>query len=150
MKRIVLAALMLGVSAVAAHAESFTFTSAGQAAGPPVAGVGADGKPTASSHLTAVTDITYASGAKSTAQTKCASTAGSAGVSGQCDYTEANGDAASIAFTCMGAADGSQADCKGTMNGTAGARQGKTGTIMWHQTGTPDGKSAATGSGAWN
>jgi hypothetical protein len=150
MKRIVLAALMLGVSAMAAHAESFTFTSAGQSAGPPVMGTGADGKPTATSHLTATTDITYASGAKSTAQTKCVSTGGSAGISGQCDFSEPSGDAASIAFTCTGAADGSQADCKGAMSGTAGARQGKTGTIMWHQTGTPDGKSSAAGSGAWN
>ncbi|HEY2662237.1 MAG TPA: hypothetical protein VGI79_21150 [Caulobacteraceae bacterium] len=155
MKTLLLSILLLGASAATANAETFTFTSSAQTTNllvVPVAG----GNPVISQFSTGTSATTYASGKKSTTTNNCAGWSAAPGspftATGICIFTEANGDKASIQWSCIATnKEQTAANCWGGLTGMAGARENKTGTITWHQWPNADGKTgAASGAGLWN
>jgi hypothetical protein len=154
MKIIFASLLLIGVSTVAANAETFTFTSTSHTVNviaAPVAG----GSTVGATFGTGKSATVYASGKKTSTTNECASWSTPPGsqfqVSGICVYTEGKDDKASLAFTCANGKSNTSGDCWGSLTGMAGRYTGKTGTISWHQSSPDGGKSGmAAGTGMWN
>jgi hypothetical protein len=154
MKSILISLLLVGASALAAQAETFTFTSVGttqNAINAPVLG----DKPVMAVFIETKATITYASGKAATNLGHCASWSTTPGstfeIDGACVDTESNGDQDSIVYGCDYAdKERTKADCWGYLTGMSGGLAGKSGTISWHQSISPDGKGAANGVGQWN
>jgi hypothetical protein len=148
--------MLLGASGVAAQAETFTFTGTG---GAPTAQITAPfiggPKPVQAVFGPSTSQAIYASGAKTTSTSNCASWTTPPGqtfeVNGACLYTESNGDKTSIVFGCDFAnKEQTASNCWGYLSGMAGARLNKTGTMSWHQALAADGKSSTfSGVGQW-
>jgi hypothetical protein len=151
MKTVLASIVVLLASTSIANAESFTFASTATTTdrvGGPVAG----GKPVGASMSSGESNVTYASGKKSTSKTHCANWSAPPGQlftsTGFCTGEE-GADKYTVAFSCQG--DEKGGDCWGRLTGTGGAFQNKTGTVTWHGTQNADGKGGtATGQGAWN
>jgi hypothetical protein len=98
--------------------------------------------------------VTWASGKKTTSKGTCgtwsAPPGGAITNNGACMFTDADGGF-SASFACASLNDkNTVANCWGGLTGTAGAYQGKTGTVSWRATQSEDGKSnTAVGSGQW-
>jgi hypothetical protein len=154
MKPIILAALLLGGSALAANAESFTFTGSGTTINA-MSVTAPDGSAVVAAFNSGKAQLTYASGKTVTSTSTCEqhSTPPPVGVfqqMGECNLTDPTGNS-SILFGCNPSKDKAAANCVGGLWGTAGAYAGKSGTLSWHATSSADGKSATfTGTGQWN
>jgi hypothetical protein len=101
------------------------------------------------------TQMIYASGQKAAQTFSCAGWSAAQGSrftdDGVCTFSEGANEKGSIIFSCVSDAKTGAADCWGGMRGVAGRNMGKTGTISWHQTNNPDGKTGtAVGTGMWN
>jgi hypothetical protein len=154
MKTFLTAALLLGLNAAAAQAETFTFTGTfkidNQLATPV-----ATGKSVALFAENSST-MTYASGKKALANGNCTGWSALPGsgsaLTGMCLFSESATDKGSISMSCNWTdAQQTQADCWGQITGVSGRWRGKTGTIGWHQVLGPDGKNGTTaGAGMWN
>jgi hypothetical protein len=137
------AALLLGLSATAAQAETFTFTSSFTSVSQiavPVAGSKSMFLATRN-----LSTLTYASGKKTTLSGTCAGWSAPSGstsaVTGICTFSEDAASEATASISCNWTdAKQTQADCWGQMTGMSGHWQGKTGTISWHQIIGSDGK----------
>ena len=154
MKTMILAALFMGGSALAAHAESFTFTGAGTATNT-ISVTAPDGSPVAAAFNSGKAQLTYASGKTVTSTSTCEQHSASPPVGifrqlGECNITDPTGNS-SILYGCNPTKDMAAANCVGGLWGTSGAYAGKSGTITWHSTVSADGKTATfTGTGQWN
>ena len=155
MKILLVSVLMVGVSALAAQAESFTFTSTSTLLNS--AAFAAPGEtPVLAAFVDSKSKTTYAGGKVETNDASCASwSAPPASIfqtNGVCNFTTAGGEKASILFGCNPRSkDQTESDCWGGLLGVTGARAGKSGTISWHQKLNADGKGgAANGVGQWN
>jgi len=70
---------------------------------------------------------------------------------GESTFTESNGDQSSIIFGCLDDNKTGASDCWGGLRGISGGTTGKTGTIVWHQVRSTDGKTGnVNGTGQWN
>ncbi|HEY5288612.1 MAG TPA: hypothetical protein VIJ59_01135 [Caulobacteraceae bacterium] len=153
MKTIVLAALLLGGSAVAAHAESFTFKGTSTSANG-VAAARPDGKLMTAGFSNGTGQTTMASGKVLATTSSCAGWSSQPAdifaQHGICTFSDATG-AGTILFGCNPIKDPAEADCVGRLGGTGGAYAGRTGTITWHAKNSPDGKTGAVwGEGHWD
>lgn len=145
--------IAVAFAAQGASAESFTFTVTNAPKDQIVAMT--PGKPIAAGFFTSTAKAVYAGGKTSTSNADCAqwSTPDNAIFqgSGVCVYTEANGDKASIVFSCaFTTPDQAEANCWGALTGMAGSRAKKLGSITWHSKMSTDGKGSAVGVGMWN
>ena len=154
MKSLLFAALLLGGSALAAHAERFTFKAVGTE--PNVVMVkGDDGKPIGAVFLTGTADADMASGKKLRQAYNCeehtALPGGNFTYLGLCTVTDETGAFYEL-FGCNDANKAmTEADCWAGATGTGGAYAGKHGRVTWHAKTSADGKSGETwGEGAWN
>jgi hypothetical protein len=154
MKTFLLAMLLASASAVAAHAESFTFTATNTASNQ-VGGPMADGTPVAAGFSTGASHTTWASGQKSTTTSTCAVWTNAPGAqfptSGVCDYSESTGDKVRLAFSCQSTnKEQTQSNCWGALSGMAGPHAGKAGTISFHTWGGAGSPSShSSGAGVW-
>lgn len=155
MRTLLLSILLLGASAVTANAESFTFTSTSTGSNQIVAPI-TGGKPVTSGSLAGTSQVTYASGKKTTNTFNCNNWSTPPGSlfqgNGACLFSEPGGNQASIVSGCdFTNKDQSESDCWGALTGMAGAWANKTGTISWHAKTSADGKTGtASGTGQWN
>jgi hypothetical protein len=154
MKLVSATAFVLFAAAGSANAETFTFKST-------ITTVNSLSVTTAAKTVVGAgfnegeTQVAYALGQKATQKYTCAGWSAPMGSQftdeGICTYSEGANDKASILFSCVSDAKTGTGDCWGGLRGTAGRFMGKTGTVSWHQTNNPDGKTgAATGIGMWN
>jgi hypothetical protein len=145
-------AMLLCASSLAAHADSFTFTSTSHTVNSLTVSDG--GKPVVAAFSSGSAAIVSANGSKANNTSNCAFWTAEPGsqftYEGACTTTEPNGNQSSIVASCVGSTGPQiEADCWGGMTGLAGTYKGKTGTISWHQKG--DGQSSkAWGVGQWN
>lgn len=153
MKTMLVSAVLLCGVVGAAHAETFTFKSTGKVVNTVMVPTGPD--TTAGAVFQDVdTQTTYASGKTLANKGQCASWSMEPGnqfdVAGVCTFTEGTADKASIQWSCVNPTQTS-GDCWGALRGDAGRFAGKTGTILWHFTGSEDGKTGSSvGAGMWN
>ena len=154
MKSILLAALLLGGTALAAHAERFTFKAVGTTQNS-IQVKGDDGKPIGGAFLTGMADATMASGKVLHQAYNCEQhTALPGGIFqflGVCTVTDAGGAFYEL-FGCNPTnKEMTETDCWAGAQGTGGAYAGKTGRVTWHSKPGADGKTGeAWGEGAWN
>jgi hypothetical protein len=153
MKTLSLAFVLLLGSTAIAHAENFTFTSKGTSIAQ-VGGPGPAGKPVAAGHSKTETEITWASGSKTTSKGECMgwSAPPTSGFSnqGMCTATDSDGSKSFLQFTCVAVTE-KTADCWGRLTGLSGKWQGKLGTASWRSTQNPDGKGGSSvGAGTLN
>ena len=153
MRLILVSVAALLASTAVASAEAFTFTSSGQTTNQ-VGAPGPMGRPVGSSFATIESQVTWASGKKSTSKGTCgtwsAPPGGGITNNGACALSDADG-AFSAYFACASLDDkNTMANCWGQLTGTTGKYQGKGGTVSWRATQSADGKSnTAVGSGQW-
>jgi len=143
-------AVLLGTTAV--QAETFTFT--GQVTpGKRIAAPGPMGKPIVGGNVSVEMDIVWASAGKSRATYDCivfsAPPASGQTIQGVCAAAESDGGKFSLLFTCLADQKGPESDCWGRTAYSAGNRQGKVGTMSWHDRLNTDGKTI-TSVGAGN
>lgn len=136
MKRVALAVALWFASTTAAQAETFGFSTTGRV-NEKVGGRMVAGPPASAAISTTAGQMTWASGATVTLQSTCALWTGTPGAqlqySGVCDDTLSNGEANRMTFGCKPLGpDGSEADCWGRLDGLAGSRAGRVGTISFH------------------
>jgi hypothetical protein len=144
------AATLLG--AAAAQAETFTFT--GQVTpGKRIAAPGPMGKPIVGGSVSVEMEMIWASAGKSRATYDCivfsAPPASGQTIQGVCAAAESDGGKFSLLFTCMADEKGPESDCWGRIAYSAGARQGKVGTMSWRDRLNADSKTI-TSVGAGN
>ena len=153
MRLLLIAGAALLASTAVASAKAFTFTSTGQVTNQ-VGAPGPMGRPTGATFATIESQVTWASGKKSTSNGTCATWTAPPGggitTSGACTLTEADGGF-SASFACASLDDkNTMANCWGALTGTSGKYQGKGGTISWRATQSADGKSnTSVGAGQW-
>jgi hypothetical protein len=148
MRTILFVSAALVLSATAAHAETFTFTSKATT----VAQVGGPG-PLGASHATNEAEVVWASGTKMKSKGDCMSwsappTSGFTG-QGMCNGTDADGAKTFLVFSCAGNDKGTENDCWGRLTYVSGKNAGKVATASWHGKQSADGKTG-TASGAGN
>ena len=154
MKILLASTLLLAGSAIAAHAQSFTFTSSTHTTNSLMISDG--GTMQGAVFGEGMGEATYSNGAKTESHSTCASWTPAPGgpfsVTGVCTYTEKGDDKASIAFSCINDANKkNESDCWGGLRGISGRYAGKTGTISWHQKADAGDKGGtAMGTGMWN
>lgn len=148
-----LVSAVLACAVGVAHAESFTVTSTTktlQSISVPTGATTTSG----GGFNEFTSQVSYASGQKATNKGSClgwqASPSSGFTTEGVCKWTEGK-DEATMAFSCIEDVKTNSGDCWGAMRGGAGRYAGKTGTISWHQKGSPDtGTGTAVGTGMWN
>lgn len=153
MKVILLISAALALSATAAQAETFTFTSKGAPISR-VAGPGPMGKPLVAANSKNEVDLVWASGAKEHSSGECfgwsAPPASGFTTQGACSGDGPSGNAFTV-FSCLANDKGTESDCWGRVTFTSGKNAGKTATISWHGTQNPDGKGGTSvGAGVMN
>jgi hypothetical protein len=154
MKTIFLAALLVGGSALAVQAESFTFKAVGSMQNS-VMVTGDDGKPIGGVFLSGTADADMASGKKLRQAYSCEEhTALPGGIFtylGVCTVSDDTGKFYEL-FGCNDANKAmTEADCWAGATGTDGAYKGKHGRATWHSKPGADGKTGESlGQGAWN
>jgi hypothetical protein len=153
MKHLILAAILAGGTALAAHAETFTFTGTSTLSNA-LSVTPAGGKPVEAAFNTGKGQTIMASGKKLDTTNTCAAWSAMPGgifdELGMCTFTDATG-AGSILFGCNLNNKDMTGDCWGGLWGTGGAYTGKRGSISWHNTLAADGKTGASaGTGQWN
>lgn len=154
MKSLLLAALIMGGSALAAHAERFTFKAVGTTQNA-VMVKSDDGKMIGGVFLSGAADAEMASGKKLHQAYQCeehtALPGGIFAYMGVCTVT-GEGGAFYELFGCNDANKAmTESDCWAGLEGTGGAYAGKHGTASWHSKQGADGKTGETwGQGAWN
>jgi hypothetical protein len=154
MKTMILVALLMGGSALAAHAESFTFTGSGTGTNA-VSVTAPDGAVVTAGFNSGKAQLTYASGKTVTSTSTCEQHSASPPVGifqqlGECNLSDPNGNS-SVLYGCNPTKDKAAENCVGGLWGTSGAYAGKSGTLSWHGTVSPDGKTSMfNGTGQWN
>jgi hypothetical protein len=154
MKTLLLAALLVGGSALAAHAESFTF-KANSTLGAGVQVMGEDGKPIGGGTLTGTGETVMASGKHTQMSYICEGhTALPGGIFESLGVCTVKDDAGAFyeLYGCNPTnKTRTETDCWAGMVGTDGAYKGQHGTNSWHSKDNADGKtSVAWGQGGWN
>ena len=155
MKTLLISLVLVGATAFAAHAETFTGSATSTITSSNVFAASA-GKPVVENNINFAGQTIWASGKTTANKGTCANWTTPPGsifdANGVCNYTDANGDAASILIGCdFAGKDMSQGNCWGGLLGTAGPHAGKSGTISWHFRAAADGKSGESKSvGQWN
>lgn len=154
MKTIILAALMGGLSALSAHAESYTFNAHGGVDNA-IQVTGMDGKPIGGAFLSGTSVTTMASGKTINGAYKCefhsALPGGIFDQLGVCTVTDDVGSFYQLVGCNPTNKDGTEMDCWAGLRGTAGLYAGKGGSGSWHSRPSVDGKTGvAFGQGAWN
>jgi hypothetical protein len=153
MKTLILAALLVGGSALAVQAESFTFRAVGTAPNS-VMVTGEDGKPIGGVFLTGSADTDMASGKKLrqayTCEEHTALPGGIFSYLGVCKVSDETGAFYEL-FGCNDANKAmTESDCWAGATGTDGAYKGRHAHLSWHAKASADGKSGETlGQGAW-
>jgi hypothetical protein len=153
MKSILLAALLLGGTALAAHAERFTFKANGTVQNA-IQITGEDGKPVGGAFQSGTTETVWASGKASHGTYTCESHTAMPNEIFQFLGVCTAKDEAGTFYELIGCDSANKAmtedNCWAGMFGTGGAYAGKHGRATWHGTGSPDGKTGeALGEGAW-
>ena len=154
MKSLFLAAVLCGASALAAHAESFTFKAHG-GVDAAVQVMGMDGKPIGGAIQSGASEAVMASGRTLHGAYKCEFHSELPGgifeSLGVCTVTDGDGAYYELAGCNPTSKDRTANDCWADMRGTGGAYAGKGGHMSWHAKANADGKSGdAWGQGAWN
>ena len=154
MKTLILSALLLGGSAFAAQAESFTFTSKSTTTNSIIAPL-PDTKPVVAGWLTTSGQTVYASGKTEASTGDCDQWTTPPGSTfqgnGVCALTTSAGDKYTIVFGCDFAnKEMTEGACWGGLNGISGAHAKKLGVLSWTFKTNADGKTGgATGTGQW-
>ncbi len=154
MKTLTIAVALLLASTAIAQAETFTFTGKGTNVAQ-VGGPGPMGKPVGASHAKNDTEVTWASGKKTTSAGECMSWSATPGtgfsVQGICSGADSGGQTF-LVFSCVSVNDkNTAADCWGRLTGLTGTWKGKVGTASWRNTQNADGKgTTAAGAGTLN
>jgi hypothetical protein len=146
--------LLLGTAGVAS-AENFTITGKGTNVSQ-IGGPGPMGKPIVAGVSKNETEVTWASGKKTTSKGDCMawSAPPTSGFTAQgiCSSADNEGSKTFLVFSCLSLNDKNTAsDCWGRLTGLSGAWQGKTATASWRGTQNADGKGGtAVGAGTMN
>ena len=154
MKTILLAAVMVAGTALAAHAERFTFKAVGTVQNA-IQVTGEDGKPIGGVFQSGTVETVWASGKAAHGTYSCEShTTLPNEIFQYLGVCTAKDDAGSF-YELIGCDSTNKAmtedDCWAGLVGTDGAYKGKHGRATWHGRGGPDGKTGeAVGEGAWN
>ena len=136
MKTFLIFLALAGATTVTARAESFTGTATSTVASSNMF-PSPDGKPVVANTLAFTGQTIWASGKTTAIKGSCANwTTPPASIfqgNGVCNYTDSNGDTASILIGCdFAGKDMGEGDCWGGLQGAAGPHAGKSGTISWH------------------
>jgi hypothetical protein len=153
MRFILIASVALLATTAVASAEAFTFTGKGTLTSQ-VGAPGPGGRPIGTSMAAVENETTWASGKKTTNKGTCGTWSAPPGSgmtnTGACTLSGPDG-IFSVAYGCASLNDkNTVANCWGSLTGTSGSLQGKTGTASWRVTQSADGKSTTSvGSGQW-
>jgi hypothetical protein len=148
---IVAIAALAAFAPLAAHAESFTFTTQGKVTDMVLLPAATPaGRPEGAEVFTATTQTTYPDGQKVQSSGKCATwvlpEGSQFGSNGVCAYSDANGPLYKTEYSCDVPQKDVGANCWGRLTGLGGAWKGRTGTFALFN--KPDGTSSGTGQ--WN
>lgn len=154
MRSLLILSIALPLVTTAAQAETFTFTgTVNPAAGTRIAAPGPMGKPIVGGSVKVEIDMVWASAGKSHATYDCivfsAPPASGQTIQGVCAATETDGGKHSVLFNCLADEKSPQSDCWGRIAYSSGKKEGKVGTMSWHDRLNADGKSI-TSVGAGN
>ena len=155
MKTSVIALLFSGAAVFSAHAESFTATTTSTITSSNTFQAGM-GTPVRSVALSVTGQTVWAGGGTTTNKGTCMLWTAPPGsifqTNGVCNYTESNGDTASLLAGCdYTNKDMTESNCWAGLTASAGPHAGKTGTISWHAKPSADGKSGTSQNvGQWN
>jgi hypothetical protein len=152
--KIGVASIAFGLIATAASAASFTFTGTLTSTDSLMVNTG-EPTPIVAGFSTGASSAVYSTGEKRTSKSTCAAWTVPPGTpftsNGICTFTESNGDQSSIIFGCFDDNKTGASDCWGGLRGISGGTTGQTGTIVWHQVRSTDGKTGnVNGTGQWN
>lgn len=152
MKKVLLATAILCASAMAAHAESFTFTATNKTTSSIV--VPMPGSVAAASTADGEATTTFASGKTDKSTSKCAIQTRPPGdqfaATGVCNATSDRGNFG-ITFACQNADQAKFTSmCWGVLVGLSGDYKGKSGALSWTSTGNAEQSgNTGAGGGAW-
>jgi hypothetical protein len=145
MKTIILAALLVGGSALAAQAETFTFSGTTTSVNS-VSVTSPRGTRTGGGYSESRGTVTYAGGKTVESAARCVGWSGPPGdifSHGVCNLTDSAGTN-SVGFRCLPDAKmTNEQSCVGGIWGTGGAYANRTGTLTWHSKDAADGKTSA-------
>lgn len=152
MKTFILAALLLGGSALAVHAETFTFNGTGTPTNQ-LTVPGPNGTTRTAGFNVSKGVTTLASGKALPTDSTCAAWPSGPGdlfqSHGMCTFSDSTG-AGYIRFGCNPAKEAMEENCVGGIWGTSGAYAGRSGSMAWHGKSSTDGKTATfAGAGQW-
>ena len=136
MRSLLMLLIALPLATTSAQAETFTFIGKADLPRTRIAAPGPMGKPIVGASLTAEINMVWASAGKVHATYDCIafSAPPSSGqtIQGVCAATESDGGQFSLLFTCLADEKSPQSDCWGRIVYSSGKKEGKVGTMSWH------------------